>query len=200
LIETPGTGAFECDHGRLHFVDASALVEFLHPQTAEPVQPGEAGVAVITTFHPDRELMPLLRYWTDDLMRTPHDPFCPCGNVATSVEVILGRRDHMVTVGGQNFYPQPIGDVLTSFPELSQPPRFTFGTEQRTEAEYAVIEVECASKDLPSHAAELRDKILSMLPVGESAHVTAGKVKVELCLVPAGTHAHPIHYKLQRPS
>jgi len=199
-VEAPSTGAFECDHGRLHFLDLSGIIEFLDPQTERPVASGQPGVAVVTAFYPDRELMPVLRYWTDDLMRPSVDPLCPCGLVTTSIEEILGRADQMVTVGGQNYYPQPVGDALTVFRELVQPPRFLVRTEERAEAQCTVVEVECAAPLSEPDAARLVGNIVEAIPLSRAIHVQAGMVKCEVRLVPAGSIPNPFRYKLQGPS
>jgi phenylacetate-CoA ligase len=198
MTEILPTAAIECDHGRLHFLDASGLVEFLDPETQLPVKPGEPGIAVFTTFYPDRELMPVLRYWSKDLMIPSTSP-CPCGNVATGIDKILGRPDQMIVIGTENFYPQPIGDVLTSFRELVQPPRFHVRTEERADAYSVVVEVECAETLADTAAKELAKKIQEILPINTSAHVVAGIVKTEVYLVPAGSIQKPFRYKLQGP-
>jgi phenylacetate-CoA ligase len=200
LAETVSTGAYSCDHGRLHFLDFSGLVEFLDPETRQPVPPGTPGVAVFTTFYPDRELMPVLRYWTRDLVLPAREEFCPCGLVTTAIDSVLGRTDQMITVGGQNYYPQPVGDALGAFPELVQPARFRIRTEERPDAEYALVEIECAAGLDAAAREQLRTKIAAALPLFQAVHVTADVVKVELHFVPAGSIATPFRYKLQGPA
>ncbi len=199
-VETPATGAYECGRGRLHFLDASGLIEVLDPETREPVPDGQPGVGVITAFYPDRELTPVLRYWTDDLMIRSKTRFCECGMVSTLLEDILGRADHMFTVGGYNFYPQAVGDALTAFREVIQPPRFQVMVEERSAAHHVLVDVEAAS--LPSAAAReaVERRILDVLPFAGNEYITSGSVRPEVRLVPAGSIREPFRYKLQGPA
>jgi phenylacetate-CoA ligase len=200
LIEAASTGAYECDHGRLHFLDFSGLLEVLDPQTLQPVKPGQVGVGVITAFYPDRELMPLLRYWTSDLMQMPVNELCPCGLVSTSIVEITGREDHVIIIGGMNVYPQPVGDALLAFPELIRPPKFQMRLEERSGAQTVVIEAELVAPLSETAGRQLEQKILSSTPVLQTTHAAAGIVKVEVQLVPAGSIAKPFPYKLQGPT
>lgn len=199
LVELVSTGAYECDHGRMHFLDFSGIVEFLDPQTHQPVLPGQPGVAVITSLYPDRQLMPFLRYWTNDLVLTSSESLCSCGLVTTPIAEILGRSDHMVIVGQQNFYPQSVGDALTVFPELVRPPRFQIRTEERSESQHVVLEVEHAAPLDAAARHQLAEKIRHAVPLSRATHVLAGVVKCAVQLVPAGSIARPFPYKLQGP-
>ena len=199
MMETLSTGAFECDYGKLHFVDASGVIEILDPETCAPVAPGQTGVAVITTFYPDRELMPVLRYWSNDLMRAAAPSDCPCGNGSTQIADILGRTDHMVIVGGRNFYPQSVGDALTGFRELVQPPRFALRCEHRQDAEYALLDVECARLG-GADEVHLKERICRAVPFdGRDPNQFAGIVRCKVNLVPRGAIERPFPYKLQGP-
>ena len=200
LAETVSTGAYSCDHDRLHFLDFSGIMEVLDPVTRQPVPPGQPGVAVFTTFYPDRELMPLLRYWTRDLVQPIPEKFCPCGQATTAIAEIIGRTDHMMTVGGQNFYPQPVGDALTGFAELVQPPRFEFRSEFRSDREYAVLHVEAVQARDESARQALVGKIFQAVPIFRADHLAGGFVGHEINIVPAGSLAAPFRYKLQGPT
>lgn len=200
MVETPGTGIFECDSGRLHFLDLSGLIEFLDPDTREPVAPGRPGVAVVTAFYPDRELMPVIRYWSGDLMVPSAETTCKCGVVSTLIDDILGRIDQMIIVGARNFFPHAMGDVLTTFPDLIQPPRFRVAVEEREEAQHVVMEIECATT-LPGEAIPgLTRRIREALPIARDPYITTGTVRLDLSLVPPGSIRDPFHYKLQGPA
>jgi phenylacetate-CoA ligase len=104
LTETFSCADGECGHGdRLDFTDMTGYAEVLDPETEQPVATGQAGVLTMTTFCPDRELMPLLRCWTTDVVILAPDRNCPCGLPTTQFLDILGRADHMVKVGLQAF-------------------------------------------------------------------------------------------------
>jgi len=85
-----------CTEGRLHLCGELLEVEILHPDTFEPVGPGETGIATITSLV--HEVMPLVRYVTGDLVRRETAP-CPCGRADETVEV-LGRREETVEISG----------------------------------------------------------------------------------------------------
>ena len=199
-VETPATGAYECDRGRMHFLDLSGLVEFLDPETHMPVPAGVPGVAVITAFYPDRELMPLLRYWTDDLMVPSAQTVCECGTASTLIDDILGRAGQMVSVGAFNISPHIMGDTLTAFRELVQPPRYRVAVEEREDAHHLVLDVELSRALDAAVGAELRRRILEALPTSVNPYVRSGTVKQEVRLVAPGGIPDPFGYKLQGPA
>lgn len=181
---------------RLHFPDSVAYAEALDPETQAPVPGGHPGVLTVTTFYPHRQLMPLLRYWTEDLVRLSPDPVCACGTTTTQVLEIVGRADHMVTVGAWNIYPQMVGDSLRGFPELAMPPRFALRTEQREDAQYAILDVEVAESYWLRDDHELQRRIEQGVVFGRSSEVQAGSVKVQVNLHPAGSIEQAFPYKL----
>jgi phenylacetate-CoA ligase len=195
------TEAFTCvagecsQHDRLHFSDMSGYAELLDPETEEPVTPGQPGVLTVTTFYPDRELMPLLRYWTDDVIIEDPERSCPCALPTTQFLDIVGRADHMVKVGLQAFYPQEIGDSLLAFSELVKPPRFTLRAEQREDAQYALLDVEVQSSLSEEEWEPLRQRIAEGIVLSRYYQVKMGAVKLEVSLRPEGGIEHPFAYK-----
>lgn len=198
LVDTFTCAASQCSESdRLHFPDTSGYAEVLDPKTEEPVTAGEPGVLLITSFYPQRELMPVLRYWTDDLVTLSPDPTCVCGQVTTQILGIVGRVDHMVIVGPYNYYPQPIGDSLLAFGELVMPPRFTLRTEQRQEAQYAILDIEMRRSLSPQQQQDLRQRIEQGIILSHNWEVGAGSVKLVVNLRPAGSIEQPFPYKMQ---
>src|SRR5215212_9003983 len=63
-------GGAVCEEGHLHTDPAHGLLEVLDPDTGEPAAPGAIGALVATPFAPFRETTLLLRYATEDLVRT----------------------------------------------------------------------------------------------------------------------------------
>ena len=199
MAEAVSTGAYACHHGKMHFLDYSGILEILDPVTRQPVPPGTPGVAVFTALYPDRELMPILRYWTRDLVVESKEP-CACGQVTTTLDAVVGRTDHMVVIGGENYYPQPVGDALLPFSELVQPPRFHLRSEDRHEAQYAVLQVECVRSLDAGAKAKLAEKILAASPLRFAVHIVSGAVKCEVEFFTPGSIARPFPYKLQGPT
>ncbi len=83
----------ECEHGRLHVSPDVAILEFLHPETGQPVGPGEIGEVVCTGFLNYDQ--PLIRYRIGDLMRLGVEP-CPCGREMPVIQEIIGRTEDTV--------------------------------------------------------------------------------------------------------
>ena len=198
LNDTFTCGASQCgESDRLHWPDSSGYAEVLDPETAEPVPAGEPGVLAITSFYPHRQVTPLLRYWTGDVVVLSPDPVCVCGAANTQILDILGRADHMVVVGGNNYYPHTIGDSLLAFAELAMPPRFMLRTEMREDAQYAILDVEVSDSMSDDEAHELRQRIERGIILSRNWEVSAGSVKLVINLQPLGSIKHPFPYKLQ---
>lgn len=100
-----------CTEGRLHLCNELLEFEILHPETFEPVAPGERGIVTITSLV--QEVMPLVRYVTGDLVRRETDP-CPCGRADETVEV-LGRFEETVEIAGGRAMHYDILDAAYEF-------------------------------------------------------------------------------------
>jgi phenylacetate-CoA ligase len=85
-----------CTEGRLHLCSSLIEAEVLDPLTHQPVQPGEPGVLTVTGLV--HEVMPLVRYFTGDLVRLGSEP-CSCGESGSTIEV-MGRYDDVIEIGG----------------------------------------------------------------------------------------------------
>jgi phenylacetate-CoA ligase len=196
LAELVTCAAVACDKSdRLHLSDFTAYAEVLDPETREPIPPGKPGVLVITTFYPDRELMPVLRYWTEDIVILSADRRCACGLLTTQILDIVGRADHRVKIGTRTVYPQQVGDSLLAFPELVQPPRFTLRTEQHVEAQHAVLDVEVGAGLSPEDTERLRQRIAEGVVLSQYWQVRLGSVKLVVNLRAAGSLEQPFPYK-----
>jgi phenylacetate-CoA ligase len=112
----PGTG-LECTaHQGIHYWADYYILEILHPETLEPVAPGELGEMVVTTLR--KEAAPLIRYRTRDLTRLIPEP-CPCGNLLPRHDHLLGRSDDMFIFRAVNIYPGQIDHVLSHISGVS---------------------------------------------------------------------------------
>jgi phenylacetate-CoA ligase len=92
-----GPFATSCEHGHLHLHEDFFLFEVVDPETKRPMT-GETptGTLVATTLC--REAQPMIRYYTDDLVRVR--PPCECGDPSRSIEV-LGRAQGLLSFGGK---------------------------------------------------------------------------------------------------
>ena len=93
-----GPFATSCEHGHLHLHENFFLFEIVNPVTKEPMK-GEVptGTLVATTL--GREAQPMIRYYTDDLVRVLPGP-CACGAPERAIEV-LGRAQGLKSFRGK---------------------------------------------------------------------------------------------------
>ncbi len=160
----PGTG-LECTaHEGIHYWADYYILEILHPETLEPVQPGEIGEMVITSLR--KEAAPLLRYRTRDLSRLLPEP-CPCGNPLPRHDHLLGRSDDMIIFRGVNIYPGQIDHVLSQIPGVGS--EYQIHLFRREDGrDVMLLRVERTSDDSPDAdrqlveliTAEIRQQIL----------------------------------------
>lgn len=112
---------FECAHqpGGAHIIEDHVLEEVVDPATGEPVDYGEMGERVVTSF--GRGMIPLIRYRTKDLVvRIPHSK-CGCGRTFDIYEGgVLGRTDDMKLVRGTNVYARAIESIVRTHPEIDE--------------------------------------------------------------------------------
>jgi len=107
----PGTGLDCRYHTGIHYWADYYILEMLHPDTLEPVGPGEMGEMVVTTLR--KEAAPLVRYRTRDLSRIMEGP-CPCGSIMPRHDRILGRSDDMFIFRAVNIYPSHIDEIISN--------------------------------------------------------------------------------------
>ena len=147
LAEIGPTFASECTHKTgLHWSEDLHLIEVIDPETKAPVPEGEVGILVIT--HLERSATPMIRYWTNDLVRL--DPSrCPCGRThARSPGGILGRADDMIVFMGVNFYPMQVEQVVRSFGELSPEYRIQLTHDTSIRRDICTILVELEHEEM----------------------------------------------------
>ncbi|MBB3212118.1 phenylacetate-CoA ligase [Herbaspirillum sp. Sphag1AN] len=95
-------------------LDESLILEIVRPGTGDPVQPGEVGEVVVTSFNPD---YPLIRFATGD-MSAVLEGISPCGRTNTRIKGWLGRADQTTKVRGMFVHPSQVADVLRRHPAI----------------------------------------------------------------------------------
>ena len=200
MVETTLHAAGRCPEGRMHFIDLTGFIEVLNPKTQEPVQPGEEGVLVKTEFYPEKETMPLLRYWTQDLVTAGSNEICPCGIPTSYILDILGRADQTVIVGGLNCYPQEVGDSLLGIPDLNSPPRFHISVTETISGQEVTIDVESVSQLDESTKDDLRKTITQKISFADYRLVKSGAIQLKVNILPPDSIAEPFRYKHRFPS
>lgn len=109
MSEMFGPMAAECrEKNGQHYLDKYLMIELVDPVTGKPVPPGQPGIAVYTTLW--EKGFPLLRYWTDDLMRIETAP-CPCGSPLPRLFYLGRLADHFM-VEGSYVFPEQVENIL----------------------------------------------------------------------------------------
>lgn len=116
LSEVIGPGvSCECgEQAGMHINEDHFIPEIIHPETLEPMPPGEVGELVFTTV--TKEGIPIIRYRTRDLTRLIYDK-CKCGRTLVRMEKCMGRSDDMLIIRGVNVFPSQIESVLLEMSE-----------------------------------------------------------------------------------
>jgi phenylacetate-CoA ligase len=106
----------ECDYrDGLHFLGQGAIIcEIRDTRTGEiqELRDGVEGEMVLTNL--DKEIQPLLRYRTGDMIQVITTDKCSCGRTGFRLKV-LGRTQDVLKVKGLNIYISAIQDVVASF-------------------------------------------------------------------------------------
>jgi phenylacetate-CoA ligase len=93
--------------------------ELIHVEIVDdggiPVQAGEIGEVVITTF--GVQGMPLIRYKTGDISFLQTQA-CTCGLITPRLGPILGRKGQKLKIKGTTLYPQSIMNILDEMIEI----------------------------------------------------------------------------------
>jgi len=100
-----------CARGRLHLCSHMLEIEVLDAAGRAPVPVGEPGVLTVTSLV--HEVMPLVRYFTGDLVRLDPTP-CPCGDPRPTA-VVLGRLEEVIELGGSSVLPYDVLDAAYEF-------------------------------------------------------------------------------------
>jgi phenylacetate-CoA ligase len=101
----------------LHFHGQGILhFELIEPETMKnlSLEDGQVGEMVLTNLK--REVQPLVRYRTGDVVRIVSTKQCKCGRSSFRF-VIIGRTDEMIVVRGINVFPSVIANILSERPD-----------------------------------------------------------------------------------
>ena len=104
----------EADEGLI--VEEELLVEIVRPGTGDPVEPGEVGEVVVTSFNPD---YPLIRFATGDLSAVLAGR-SPCGRSNIRLKGWMGRADQTTKIKGMFVHPEQVADIARRHPEIQR--------------------------------------------------------------------------------
>lgn len=102
--------AGECEARSGMHLTEDKVIEVLDTATGEPVNDGEVGQAVVTTFSPT---YPFLRLATGDLTRVVSRDTCECGRTSVRIAGVLGRVGPGVKVRGMFVYEHEVRNALS---------------------------------------------------------------------------------------
>ncbi|VGO13241.1 Phenylacetate-coenzyme A ligase [Pontiella desulfatans] len=141
----------------MHISEDAFIVECIHPETLEPVGPGEEGELVFTSLC--KEAMPIIRYRTRDIASLNPEP-CACGRTTVRMSRVTGRSDDMLIIKGVNVYPSQIEQALLRVEGTA--PHYLIEVDRPDRKDVATVKVEMTEKSFSSsmkQMQELKDKI-----------------------------------------
>jgi len=111
-----GLIGYETTAGEGFIVAEELIVEIVRPGTLEPVEPGEVGEVVVTSFNAD---YPLIRFATGDLSAISLGK-SSCGRTNQRLKGWLGRADQTTKIKGMFVHPEQIEKVRQQFSHISK--------------------------------------------------------------------------------
>ena len=166
----------------VHLAEDQAYATVVSPETGAPVNPGEVGENLVTSYIQFSQ--PLIKYRSHDLVRPVYDK-CSRGRTwLLYKDGVLGRSDHMIIIKGANVYPTAIETLLGDVRGLS--PNYEIHVSSGHLNDEITVKVESAvdvsSSDYPTlqKNAErvLYDKIL--VRIGVEIHKPGALPRYEL--------------------
>ena len=97
-------------------LEEGLLLEIVRPGTGDPVESGEVGEVVITTFNRD---YPLIRFATGDLSAVLPGA-SPCGRTNVRIKGWMGRADQSTKVRAMFVTPAQVSEILRRHREVSK--------------------------------------------------------------------------------
>jgi phenylacetate-CoA ligase len=158
-----GVVAYESEAGEGMIVNETVLVEIVRPGTGDPVEAGEVGEVVVTSFNAD---YPMIRFSTGDLSAVVEGR-SPCGRTNMRIAGWLGRADQATKVKGMFVHPAGVAQISKRHPELG---RLRLTVTRAGEQDAMTLFAECARP-----AAHLQDAVAATL---QSVTKLRGAVKL----------------------
>lgn len=113
-----GVIAYESSARSGLIVDEDVILEIVRPGTSDPVEAGEVGEVVVTTFN---QTYPLIRFGTGDLSAIQPESLSlpsPCGRTNLRIKGWMGRADQTTKIKGMFVHPEQIAAVAKRHPEI----------------------------------------------------------------------------------
>ena len=152
-------------------LDEGVHVEIVRPGTGDPVQEGEVGEVVVTTFNPD---YPLIRFATGDLSAIMSGE-SPCGRTNQRIKGWMGRADQTAKVRGMFIHPEQVDQVAKRHPEIK---KARLVIEWIDESDQMTLQCE-ASEDSEAFKLKVANSVRELC-----------KIRGDVTLMPPGTLAN----------
>jgi phenylacetate-CoA ligase len=111
-----------------HLMEDLQIWETVHPDTLEPLPPGQRGLSVVTNLF--SEAAPLARFLIGDYTVLTQEP-CPCGRThARALGGFYGRADDMLNIRGVTVFPSAIEEVVRGIDEVGDEFQIVVTTEK----------------------------------------------------------------------
>jgi phenylacetate-CoA ligase len=133
-----GVIAYESEAREGMIVNENLLLEIVQPGTGEPLEAGEAGEVLVTSFNPD---YPMIRLATGDLSAIMPGR-SPCGRTNMRITGWMGRADQATKVKGLFVHPQQVAELAKRHPELG---RLRLVVTRANEQDVMTLVAECAA-------------------------------------------------------
>jgi phenylacetate-CoA ligase len=132
-----GLIAYETEAREGLVLDEQVIVEIVGPD-GQPVDEGEVGEVVVTSFDAD---YPLIRFGTGDLSAVLPGR-CPTGRTHTRIKGWMGRADQTTKVRGMFVHPSQVQEIVRRFPELG---RVRLVVSGAMASDQMALQAECAA-------------------------------------------------------
>ena len=151
-------------------LDEGLMLEIVRIGTGEPVEEGEVGEVVVTTFNPD---YPLIRFGTGDLSAVLPGT-SPCGRTNTRIRGWMGRADQATKVKGMFVHPAQVAEVAKRHGEIL---KARLVVDNPGGSDRMTLRCELRGAPVAGLAAAVADSLRSVTKLrGEVAFVQAGEL------------------------
>jgi phenylacetate-CoA ligase len=151
---------FECSEqpGGTHIIEDHFIEEVVDPLSGEPVDYGERGERVVTSF--GRGFIPVIRYRTRDLVVRVPAGTCSCGRTFDIYDGgIRGRVDDMKLVRGTNVYPRAVEAIVREYREIDEFQIHLFTAEGIRDEIEVLVEINQPGSDGDRILTELKTRL-----------------------------------------
>ena len=142
--------ATECRYHNGYHFDIKMVPLIVDPFSKEFLSFGEEGILLLTTLYPFQQAMPLINYWTGDLVELVNEQ-CSCGYNGITIKRFIGRREYCLYMG--DILPKQIKkkwfsyidiiEIVDQIPELVYDrPRFRYILDEKNGQKIIKITIE----------------------------------------------------------